>query len=101
MNLVQILLPVHDNSGVAFPPELYAKVHAELTDRFGGLTAFMRAPAQGLWKEEDRTVHDDIVVLEIMTAELDMVWWRDYRQSLETSFRQDTIIIRAQKLQLL
>jgi hypothetical protein len=101
MHLVQILLPLYDNDGKPFGEELYIKVRTELTERFGGLTAFTRAPAQGLWRSDGKTTHDDIVVFEVMAAEIDKEWWANYRLGLEASFRQDTIIIRAQDVTIL
>ena len=64
---------------------------------FGGLTTYSRAPAQGLWKDEGETHHDDIVVFEVMAAEFDAAWWGEYRRNLEAKFRQREIIIRAQE----
>ena len=97
MQLIQILLPLYDNAGEALPAELFTEVRQQLADRFGGLTAYSRAPAQGLWKDEGETHHDDIVVFEVMAAELDTAWWGDYRRNLEAKFRQREIIIRAQE----
>jgi hypothetical protein len=101
MHLVQILLPLYDNAGAPFGEELYTKVRSELAERFGGLTAFTRAPAQGLWKSDGKTTHDDIVVFEVMAAEIDKEWWGNYRTALETAFRQDTIVVRAQDVTVL
>ena len=101
MHLIQILLPLYDNSGEHFGEELYTKVRTELTERFGGLTAFTRAPAQGLWKNEGKTTRDDIVVFEVMSPTIDKAWWKIYRAELETLFRQDTIVIRAQPVTIL
>jgi hypothetical protein len=101
MHLIQILLPLYDNAGNTFDEELYGTVRRELTERFGGLTAFTRAPAQGLWKDAGKTHRDDIVVFEVMTEELDADWWRGYRQTLEKTFRQDEIVIRAQPVLVL
>jgi hypothetical protein len=46
MHLVQLLLPLCDNSGNAFAETVYTSIRRELTERFGGVTAFTRAPAQ-------------------------------------------------------
>ena len=94
MRLIEILLPVRDNDGVAFGREPYDAVRRELTDAFGGVTAHLRAPAAGLWDEGDGVVRDDIVIFEVMVDEVDAGWWRDYRESLEHRFRQDEIVIR-------
>ena len=67
-----------------------------LTDRFSGLTAYTRAPAQGLWSEADGPPkRDDIVVYEVMTDTLDRAWWADFRRSLERHFAQEELVIRA------
>jgi hypothetical protein len=101
MHLVELLLPLHDNGGQAFEAEKYAEVRQDLTQRFGGLTAFTRSPAQGTTTESGRPVHDEIVVFEVMTEKLDLPWWRSYRLRLEREFRQDQILIRASTVTLL
>ena len=97
MHLIEILLPLADNEGRAFPREVYRQVSNELAERFGGLTTHMQAPAEGLWRDEgERTTRDEIVIFEVMADELDTAWWRGYRRELEARFRQDAIVIRAQ-----
>ena len=101
-HLVQIVLPLHDNAQAPFPREEYSRVRKELTERFGGLTVYRRAPAEGTWRlNENHTSSDDIVIFEVMAAELDEDWWRRYREELEARFRQNTIFIRAQQTRLL
>ena len=100
--LVQILLPIFDNEGRELGPELFGEVRSELTNRFGGLTAHMRAPARGLWKTDDGDLaRDDIVILEVMAEALDRSWWSTYRGTLERRFRQEHVVIRATRLELL
>ena len=102
MHLVQILLPLYDNEGRPFPPADYGSLRTELAARFGGLTAFTRAPAEGLWSEGGAgTQRDDIVVFEVMTPELDRSWWNAYRRELELRFRQDAIVVRASAVEML
>lgn len=102
MYLVQVLLPVYDNHAALLPVELHHAVRDELTERYGGLTAYTRAPAEGSWKESAAQMsRDDIVVYEVMTPSLDTAWWADYRRDLEGRFRQQQVIIRAQSIQLL
>jgi hypothetical protein len=72
-----------------------------LTKQFGGLTAFTRSPPQGTTTDGGKTVHDDIVVFEVMTEKLDMQWWSRYRRHLESEFRQDAIVVRASAVTLL
>lgn len=97
MHLVQILLPVYDNEGNELPQVEFRRVSSELSHRFGGVTSFTRAPAEGVWKEPNtlRPTHDDIVVVEVMVEELDRGWWKDYRRDLERRFKQEEVVIRA------
>ena len=102
MHLVQILLPIHDNAQEPFPREDYRRVRQELTEKFGGITVYTRAPAEGHWKlNENHTSRDDIVIFEVMASDLDEPWWRKYRHELEERFRQDVIVVRAQQTRLL
>jgi hypothetical protein len=91
MHLVELLLPLHDNNGKPFGAGKYAEVHQRLTERFGGLTAFTRSPAQGTTTESGKPVHDEIVGFEVMTEALDVSWWRNYRLHLERDFLQDQL----------
>lgn len=102
MHLIQLLLPLYRPDGQALPTETFARVREELVDRFGGLTAYARAPAKGLWKEDGRQVaHDEIVVYEVMADALDRSWWAQYRRELERRFGQEQLVVRAQPVELL
>ena len=102
VHLVQVLLPLYDNDGKALPRDLYREVGSELAERFGGLTAHTRAPAEGLWREGAApTVRDDIVIYEVMTEKIDRRWWQTYRRRLESRFRQEQVVIRVQDIELL
>jgi hypothetical protein len=94
--LVQIFLPLYDKNGRSIPQAQFERTAAELTQHFGGLTAYTRAPAKGIWKNRGRAIHDDVVVYEVMCPRLQRRWWRAKRTALEKSFRQDTILIRSQ-----
>jgi hypothetical protein len=94
--LVQILLPLYDNEGHAFGAHEYVQLRSELADRFGGVTAYTRAPARGVWKDDaGETSRDDIVIFEVMTETLDRAWWTEFRHELERRFRQESLIVRA------
>jgi hypothetical protein len=96
VHLVQILLPLFDNDGIRLDTALFTDVRGELTDAFGGVTAYSRSPAKGLWKRDDGQIErDEVVMVEVAIESLDRAWWRDYRARLERRFRQDTILIRA------
>ena len=96
MFLVQILLPLYDNQGHRFDANEYVRLRSELADRFGGVTAYTRAPARGVWRDDaGETTRDDIVIFEVMTLDLDRQWWTHFRQGLEAHFRQESVIVRA------
>jgi hypothetical protein len=101
LHLVQLLLPTRDKVGEAFPRAAFEQVSRELTERFGGVTAYSRAPAEGRWKQASETELDDIVVVEVMDKNLDRNWWAAYREELQKRFRQDVVIVRAQDIDLL
>jgi hypothetical protein len=101
MHLVQILLPLTDNAGRPFESEAYRRVRSELSERFGGVMSFTRAPAEGMWREGGHTSRDDIVVFEVKTLDLDRPWWERYRADLERRFEQEAIIVRAIRVELL
>ena len=96
MYLIQLLLPIHSNNKEKFPAEYFAEVRRDLTSRFGGVTAFLRSPAEGLWKEgEEGVQRDEVVMFEVMTKELDKKWWADYRTALERRFSQQELLFWA------
>jgi hypothetical protein len=99
--LIQILLPLADNAGKNFPSSLYQQTQQELTEKFKGLTAYTRAPAEGLWKPRKGTQREDVVVYEVVTPSLQRRWWTQYRRRLQKIFRQETVLIRAQRTEVL
>lgn len=100
-HLVQILLPVRDERGEPFPSSAFVRVRDELTGRFGGVTAYLHSPAEGVWREEDGVERDEIVVVEVMTDGLDRAWWQDYREELRRRFAQDELVVRALGMEML
>jgi len=95
MHLVQILLPLAGNDGASIPEEILRDIREELIARFGGLTAYVRAPAHGVWAHEGVRQKDDIAVVEVMVEMLEDDWWRDFRQRLERLLDQQSVVIRA------
>ena len=98
-HLVQVLLPLRDPDGAAYPRELYDGLAEQLKEQFGGVTAYTRAPATGLWESPSgETVRDQVVVYEVMVDRLEPAWWARFRTSLEAKFRQQELVIRAQTI---
>jgi hypothetical protein len=101
LHLVQILLPLYHNDGSKVAAAVFRKISQELTDRFGGLTAYNRSPAEGRWTKDKRTRRDVIIVVEVMTEKLDAKWWRRYRRDLEARLDQEAVILRSQRVRIL
>lgn len=96
MELFQIVLPLYDNAGAKLPRADFNTTLAELTDTFGGATAFTRSPAEGFWeKPEGGLQRDDVIVVEVMADGRNDAWWESYQARLQKRFKQDTILIRA------
>lgn len=88
---IEIYLPVVSGRSAE-----YDRVKQQLTERYGGLTIYSRAPAEGIWKPDGQgESHDRIVIFEVLAEELERDWWSRYRQTLEQIFTQQEILIRA------
>lgn len=98
--LVQWLLPLRDNQGQHFPQALFAQVRRELTERFGGVTAYPHSPAVGLWEDEGEVQGDELVLFEVLVEEFDRAWWAEYRVGLCKRFAQEAILLRAMRCEL-
>jgi hypothetical protein len=96
-HLIQILLPTHTRDGAAIVTEQFARVRVELTERFGGVTAYTRSPATGLWKreEDDAIERDQVIMVEVVVEAFDRDWWAGYRERLEARFGQEEVHARA------
>jgi hypothetical protein len=95
MHVVEIFLPLERGDGL---PVEAAEIHELVTmlaERFGGATAFTRAPASGLWETGGDLQADRIVIVEVMVGKIDDEWWRNWRIKLERQFQQERILIRA------
>jgi hypothetical protein len=96
MHLIQLLLPVYGNDGAPFERTRFDAVRADLAEAFGGVTAYVRAPAIGLWEDEAGDCErDDVMLFEVLVESLDRAWWARYRESLEQRFAQDSVLVRA------
>ena len=95
-HLVQILLPIRLPDGSDVPADALARVRVELTERFGGVTAYSRSPATGLWKSTDMEIERDLVIMiEVVVDVFDRDWWAQYREQLEQRFGQEEVLARA------
>ena len=99
MHLIQLLLPLRDNEGVPFPRADFERVRVELTERYGGVTAYLRSPASGVWRDEGgEEARDEVVMVEVMVGKLQRQSWAEYRRVLENRFRQAELVVRALRI---
>ena len=101
MHQVQIFLPIKTPDGRPIPMAEFDRLADELTQAFGGLTAYVRSPADGRWRNAGRTEHDDVVIFEVMTSTIERDWWRALRHRLEIALSQQHVLIRASPIELL
>ena len=96
MVLIQTLLPVSNTRTDAEADERVRHTRRELVEAFGGITAYLQTPAQGVWTSPDgERERDAVVMVEIVTERFDRVWWQQYAATLATRFQQEAIHVRA------
>jgi hypothetical protein len=95
LRLLEIFLPLAFNDGQPVPEAIFELLKEELSAKFGGVTAYARSPADGLWRKGGSTERDQLVIFEVMTDKVDKEWWSDFRRRVEELFRQNEILIRS------
>jgi mRNA-degrading endonuclease YafQ of YafQ-DinJ toxin-antitoxin module len=102
MYLIELLLPLTNNKDKPFKTKYFEQVQHHLTEKFGGLTAFTRNPAEGVWKQDksSKPTEDEIIIFEVLTPRFSKKWWQDYKEELKTTFQQKDIIIKVMKIEL-
>jgi hypothetical protein len=100
--LIQLLLPAAVTPVGAAASDPVSQTRRELTDAFGGLTAYLRTPAVGVWTSpEGGRAQDDVVMVEVVAERFDRGWWREYSGRLARRFGQEAIHVRALQVDLL
>lgn len=100
MHLSRFYLPLRDNAGTPFSPNMFRAVERELSARFGGVTAHLQSPASGLWRDGGEVHADDVVIFEVLVSDWDRDWWAAYRDRLAHDFRQKSILILLQQVEV-
>ncbi|WP_084239939.1 hypothetical protein [Pedobacter africanus] len=73
-----------------------------LIDKFGGVTVYSRNQVKGFWKPgEGKAVEDELLVFEVMCLKIDPAFWDKLKLRLLKIFKQDSLIIRCSKIELL
>ena len=102
MFVVELFLPLEKPDGTTVPEQVFDRIRAELTERFGGVTAHLQSPAVGAWKPEAaEVIHDRVVIFEVMVEDVDTSWWRQYRHQLEAELEQYQILARLHQVTVL
>ena len=68
--------------------------------RFEGVTACLQAPAERVWCGGTQAGKDDIFIFEVMSEEVDLPDWRRRQAELERRFRQEKVIVRYMRMDL-
>ena len=101
MFLIQLLLPPIEPHGASADAAV-AETRRELVEVFGGLTAYVRAPAEGVWTAPDgRRERDAVVMVEVVAPAFDRGWWRAYAARLQARFAEEAIHVRALRVEVL
>ena len=77
-----------------FPKNFFRDIEEELTKQFSGVTAFSQSPAEGVWEDGGDVHKDQIIIYEVMAAEFDQNWWREFTDRLEVKLKQEKIVLR-------
>jgi hypothetical protein len=102
MVLIQALLPVSASRSDAETDERVRRTRRELVEAFGGITAYLQTPAQGVWTSPDgQRERDAVVMVEIVTERFDRTWWQQYAAKLAARFQQEAIHVRAVTVDIL
>lgn len=94
-HLVQILIPLITGRNKKVEKRWFEGLLHELTDRFGGATSFKQSPGQGHWDSGKEMERDSVVLIEVVTPELDEKYWQELKGRLEKELSQSEIMIRA------
>lgn len=79
---------------------MFRAVVAELSSRFGGVTAHLQSPASGLWRDGGELHADDVVIFEVLSEAEDRDWWIAFRERLARDFRQKSVLLLLQPVEV-
>lgn len=94
MYLFQILVPINPSAqNRSDSKNVLAQIEHELTERFGGVNAYTQSPAKGLWKRSKAITRDRIIVVEVMSRNRPLQWWKKHLRKLENRLKQEKIAV--------
>jgi len=94
MHLVEVFLPLTYPNGDPVPESIFELIEGELTETFGGVTEYARGSTRGLWNKDGHLEVDSLVVLEVMTKDLEKDWWKEFRHRTQALLRQEELLVR-------
>lgn len=100
MYLIQLLLPATVPPGSP-SDDPFARTRTEIVAAFGGVTAYSRSAAKGIWQSPTGEQEDDVVMVEVVAAAFDRAWWGPYAKVLARRFAQEVIHVRAMRIDML
>jgi len=98
----EILLPLNYNDGRPIERTKFMVTNRELLEKFGGLTTDS-VEISGTWKYGSAFLHDRLVRLTIdsQNPHEDVVFFREYKETLKSRFEQLDIWITAHDVELI
>ena len=99
MKLIQIFLPLYDNSGRRFAARMYSTERDALVERLVASRPICVRQRKVCGRTKERP--HDMVILEMMVRRVDRKWWNDHRHKLERRFKQKELVVRSQDMKLL
>ena len=72
-----------------------SRVSAKNCSAVAAASRSTRAPAEGLWQDDEGVAADRIVIFEVMDDNFDPDWWSRHKGTLQSQFDQEEILIRA------
>ncbi|PRD54714.1 hypothetical protein C5749_14875 [Sphingobacterium gobiense] len=100
--LFEIFLPLRDNKNSAFPQHYFDDLRQLLVRKFGGVTVYQRSPVAGIW-DNPETGHeqDELMIYEVMSSTGDEIFWKQLKADLANQFKQDELLIRSSRLNII
>lgn len=91
----ELLLPLTDNEGNPFEPEIFFQVQQDLLERFSGYRCQPLAPHLGAWTEEETTYYDQLLMFTVDAPRSNesLDWFLEYKEHLKVRFRQMEIYL--------
>lgn len=98
MRIYEIYLPLKYNDGSDIEPEKLEEIQQQLLAVFGAMTvSSLAAPFQGTWRYGGVEFVDDIIRIEIITAE-ELTFFKNLKRRLKRMLRQADILITMQDI---